>query len=96
VTGAGEYEDHWFIEVDRGTENPKRLLAKCARYEAYRRTGSEQTEHGSFPLVVWIMGDTSSAEQLTAAITGDHELDARLFRVTTPGGFADLIAGGAV
>lgn len=96
VTGAGEYEDHWFVEIDRGTENPKRLLAKCAKYGDYRRSGAEQAEHGSFPLVVWVMRDQAQADRLATATQRDRELDARLFRVTTPEQFASLIAGGAL
>lgn len=95
VTGVGEYEDHWFVELDRGTEHPKRLLAKCAKYQDYRRSGSEQTEHGSFPLVVWIMPGPAQADRLRTAIRADRDLDERLFRVTTAAQFADLVAGGA-
>jgi hypothetical protein len=84
----------WFVEIDRGSENPKRLLAKCARYEAYRHSGIEQADSGSFPLVVWVMSSLEQAERLTAAIQRDQGLDNRLFRVTTAGHVAQLIAGG--
>jgi hypothetical protein len=84
----------WFIEIDRGTEHPKRLLAKCARYEAYRHTGTEQAESGSFPLVLWVMSDQSQVELLVTAIQRDRGLDESLFRVTTAEQFAQLIAGG--
>lgn len=96
VTGAGEYEDHWFVEVDRGSEHPQRLLAKCRKYQDYRRTGSEQAEHGSFPLVVWIMHGRAQADRLATAIDDDRDLDERLFRVTTPAHFAALVAKGAL
>lgn len=96
VTGAGEFEDHWFVEVDRGTEHPKRLLAKCSRYEAYRQSGVEQADGCSFPLVVWVMRDQPQADRLQQAIQRDGSLDQRLYRVTTSDGFADLICGGAV
>jgi hypothetical protein len=96
VTGAGEFEDHWFVEIDRGTENPSRLLAKCHRYETYRHTGAEQADGGSFPLVVWVMSDQAQADRLTRAIDSDASLNRRLYRVTTAEGFADLIRGGAV
>lgn len=96
VTGAGEFEDHWFIEIDRGSEHPKRLLAKCRRYEDYRRSGIEQTDGGSFPLVVWAMRDEAQAERLKTAIAGDANLAQRLFRVTTDEDFAAHIQRGAV
>lgn len=84
----------WFIEIDRGSEHPKRLLAKCARYEAYRRTGLEQADSGSFPLVVWVMQAQAYAERLITAIQRDPALDYRLFQVTTAEHVAQLIAGG--
>jgi hypothetical protein len=85
----------WFVEIDRGSEHLKRLLAKCARYEAYRQTGIEQAEHGSFPLVVWVMSTPDQADRLIGAIQRDHGLDDRLFRVITAEHLAQLIAGGA-
>lgn len=95
VTGAGEYEDHWFLEVDRGTENPARLIAKCGRYQDYRQTGVEQSEGGSFPLVVWVMRSEEDADRLMTSITQESKLDPRLFRVTTSDKLASLIRGGA-
>jgi hypothetical protein len=96
VTGAGEFTDHWFCELDRGSEHPKRLLAKCARYKAYRNSGAEQQDGDSFPLVVWIMRDEQQAERLRQSIETDPQLDSRLYRVTTPKRFVSLIQGGAV
>src|SRR5437588_1242946 len=29
VTGSGEFEDCWFVEIDRGTESPLALRRKC-------------------------------------------------------------------
>lgn len=95
VTGAGEYEDHWFVELDRGTEHPKRLLAKCARYEVYRRSGTEQTTHDSFPLVVWVMQDRAQADRLTVAIRAERDLDERLFRAITTDHVVLLMRGDA-
>ncbi len=85
----------WFVEIDRGSEHLKRLLAKCGRYEAYRRSGSEQAGSGSFPLVVWVMQGQLQAERLVTAIQRDHRLDARLYRVTWAEHVVQLIAEGA-
>lgn len=84
----------WFCEIDRGTEHPKRLLAKCHRYAAYRQTGHEQAEAGGFPLVVWVMHNPERAERLQAAIQHETKLDAALYRVTTAEQFIDLIREG--
>jgi Replication-relaxation len=83
----------WFVEVDRGTENPARLLAKCERYESYRRTGREQAEAGGFPLVVWVMRDPQHAERLVTAIQGDSRLDDQLYRVTTAEQLTSAVRG---
>lgn len=95
VTAAGEYEDHWFIEVDRGTESLPTLLKKCAQYERYRRTGREQADGGVFPLVVWLMPDHVRQSRLHAAVRAARALDLDLFRITTTEQFLDVIRGGA-
>lgn len=38
-----------------GTESIPTILAKCAQYDTYRRTGAEQTAHDIFPSVCWLM-----------------------------------------
>lgn len=94
VTAAGDYEDHWFIEVDRATESLPTLLKKCAQYEVYRRTGNDQDQLGVFPLVVWIVPDHARADKLKTVIAASRSLDADLYRVCTPDGFAAVITGG--
>jgi hypothetical protein len=94
VTAAGDYEDHWFVEVDRATESLPTLLKKCAQYEAYRRTGSEQDRLGVFPLVVWVVPDQARADKLRHAIASSRNLDPDLYRVCTPTTFPALILGG--
>jgi len=64
VTASGDYEDHWFCEIDRATESMPTLLKKCVQYEAYRRTGAEQDRLGVFPLVVWVVPDDAQADKL--------------------------------
>jgi hypothetical protein len=95
VTAAGDYEDHWFCEVDRATESLPTLLGKCAQYEAYRRTGSEQKRLGVFPLVLWVVPNQTRAAKLQAAIAASRSLDASLYRTCTIEGLSDAIAGGA-
>lgn len=50
----GGYTDHWFIEVDCGTESIPTLLRKCDQYTAYHASGVEQDQLGTFPAVLWI------------------------------------------
>jgi hypothetical protein len=95
VTAAGDFEDHWFCEIDRATESLPTIIRKCIQYETYRRTGREQHEHGVFPLVVWITTTNQHADQLRDAIATSRSIDANHFRVCTPDGFADVVRGGA-
>jgi len=94
ITGNGDYEDSWFIEVDRGTESLPRLLSKCTQYERYRRSGLEQHQRGVFPLVVWLMPAAARAERLVAALTRTSTPDPGLFRVSTTDQLVPLLAGG--
>jgi hypothetical protein len=90
----GEFEDHLYAEVDLATESLPTLIRKCQQYEAYRRTGRDQHEHGVFPRVVWIVPTEARAIKLRAAIRATRTLDQDLFRVTTPDTFVELLGGG--
>jgi Replication-relaxation len=96
VTAAGEFEDHWFVEVDRSTESLNTLLRKCAQYERYGRTGREQAAAGVFPRVLWVVMDKSRATKLGDALRGSRRLDPDLYRITTTDAFARAVIGGSV
>ncbi|MGO4299337.1 replication-relaxation family protein [Leifsonia sp. RAF41] len=83
VTATGAYEDHLFLEVDRGTEHLPQILNKCRDYAAYHQTGIEQREHGVFPAVTWIVQDEPRARQIHRAITAEATLPDGLFQVIT-------------
>lgn len=91
-----EYEDHWFIEADRGTESIPTLLKQCQQYEAYRRTSGEQETHGVFPLVLWVVPDERRATRLRDAISETSGLDPTLYRVCVPEQLLELVRGGQV
>ena len=93
--GVGEYEHRWFIEIDLGTEHLATLLRKCAAYEVYYHTGTEQHHNGVFPRVLWIMRGSDRVERLRTAIDGDGQLTSALFTVTTEVTAMDIVAGGA-
>jgi hypothetical protein len=90
VSADSDLVHAWFVEVDLGTEGIQTLLKKCHEYESYRRSGTEQDEHGSFPLVVWSIThqDPVKAERrrkaLRQAISADRTLLAELFRIVAP------------
>jgi len=64
ATVSREFEDHWFIEIDRGTESTTAVLKKCQTYLAYQRAGHEQQTRGIFPRVLWIVHTNRRLQQL--------------------------------
>jgi Replication-relaxation len=95
VTASGEFEDHWFIEIDRATESLPVLIRQCQQYESYRRSGIEQASTGLFPRVLWVVPDNNRVAQLRAALAGARTFDRDLFQVTTPDELIDHMTGGA-
>lgn len=77
------FEDRWFIEVDLGTESLPTLLRKCGLYEDYRASGIEQSDHGAFPLVIWVLTDPARAERLSRSIERSPRLTPDLHKVVT-------------
>ena len=81
----GDYEDHWFFEIDLITESPSRILLKCQQYYRYYLRGAEQKKTGVFPLVVWITLSTKRAESLRKHIDEEFKTkQADIFRVIMP------------
>lgn len=80
---ADDFEERWFLEVDLGTESLPTLLRKCGQYEAYRVSGQEQAEHGSFPLVWWVLPTSQRADRLLATIRRTPRLTSALYRIAT-------------
>lgn len=95
VTGRGEYEDCWFVEIDRGTESPIALGRKCRSYDLYWRSGLEQAEHGTYPLVLWVAPDERRASRIEGVIKRARNLNQELFRFTTAGRLMETVSGGA-
>jgi len=95
ITSTEQFEDHWFLEVDLGTEHLPTIQRKCQQYQAYRQTGTEQAASNIFPVVVWIAPNQRRADKLAAAIFGHRTLDQALFRVTVMDQLTNLITGGA-
>jgi hypothetical protein len=91
VGATGEYEDRWFIEVDRATEALTRITDKSKLYISYWQSGREQSTAGIFPRVVWIAPDELRREQLVDTL-GNLPADSwQLFQVTTTTDAAALI-----
>jgi len=86
--GADRFEDHWFIEVDRGTEAPATIERKAGVYRAYWSSGREQAVLGVFPRVLWLAPDQPRVELLTDVIDREPADSAQLHTVAT---FADAL-----
>jgi hypothetical protein len=95
VTIQGDYEDTWFIEVDRATESIPTLVKQCRQYLAYRQTGQEQADHEVFPAVLWVLPDDRRLQRLHDALAAARGFDSSIFRLTTNDGLAEAVAGGA-
>jgi hypothetical protein len=93
ITATGDYEDHFFLEIDRGTESLPVLLNKCMIYEDYRATGREQKRQEVFPVVVWLITKAERRAALTRALHKHARLDAQLFEVIAPGELLAFIEG---
>ncbi|MBM7416830.1 hypothetical protein JOE30_000880 [Rhodococcus sp. PvP016] len=78
-----DYEDLFFIEIDRATESLATIRAKCQAYTAYWRSGTEQALSGIFPKVVWIVPSEHRADGIHRTIARLNQPDQQLFTVTT-------------
>lgn len=86
--GTGPYEDHWFIEVDRGTEAPATIERKANVYRSYWSSGREQAALGVFPRVLWLVPDQPRVELLTDVLRRPSADDWQLHTVAR---FADAM-----
>jgi hypothetical protein len=66
--GQGDFEDSYFIEVDRGTEGSRAIERQLGAYAEYHRSGQEQAQRGVFPRVLWLAPDAPRARIIAACI----------------------------
>jgi hypothetical protein len=79
--GLGEFEDSYFIEVDRGTEGSRAIGRQLERYLSYFQSGQEQAERGVFPKVLWLATEPSRGEGIAELIKHLPGTDRELFAV---------------
>lgn len=92
---SSEFIDRYFLEIDRATENPARVMRKCWQYQRYRQTGIEQgRQDGVFPAVVWIVPHEQRKTQLQQTLNTELQLQRELFTVITPDELTALIRDG--
>lgn len=91
--GLGDYEDAYFVEVDRATASLTAVARKCDTYRAYWRSGREQARFGVFPQVLWLVPDQKRKTALAEVIARQREEVREVFAVAVFTNGADLIAG---
>lgn len=95
VTVTSEaYVDRYFIEVDRATENPARVVRKCWQYVQYRRSGAEQGGHGVYPAVVWLVPNEQRKQQIARSLAAEPKLPRELFQILTASELLPLVRDG--
>ena len=81
VTSVDGFEDHWFLEVDLGTESAATLSRKLATYRGYWQSGTEQAARGVFPKVLWLVPDVQRGRVLSKVIARQPSEPQSLFTV---------------
>jgi hypothetical protein len=79
--GLGDFEDSYFLEIDRGTEGSRAIAAQLGRYVAYYDSGQEQAERGVFPRVLWLATDQRRADVIADGVAELAEAERGLFQV---------------
>lgn len=80
---VGEFDYHWFIEVDLATHSASAVVRKCHIYHRYWVTGAEQDRCGVFPRVLLVAPSVRRASLLERNIDAARSLNRDLFAVTT-------------
>ncbi len=91
--GVGEFEDSYFLELDRGFESPSTLARKLDAYRHYWSSGLEQSWRGVFPRVVWVTPDLRRQQVVSDACGRQPAESWRLHVVTIFEDAVGLMAG---
>lgn len=87
--GVGEFEDSYFIEVDRATEGSRAISRQLERYVAYATSGMEQATRGVFPKTLWLAPSPERVAVIAACIGRVRPESRELFAVAL---FADAVS----
>ena len=89
-----DYEDHYFLEIDRSTESLACIVNTCKKYIEYYRSGIEQRQKEVFPYVLWVVPDDKRKLAISKAIQKELYNFWELFTVITLEEYQDYIKGG--
>lgn len=95
ITAAGDYEDHWFLERDLGTEHPPVVARKALVYERYAQTGLAQADQGVLPAVLWVVSTRARQIALERALRRTRGLTPGVHRVITEVEFLPTVLAGS-
>ncbi|MGH4001905.1 MAG: replication-relaxation family protein, partial [Pseudonocardiaceae bacterium] len=82
VLRATTHADYWWLEIDTGTESPRRLRTKMHAYRQYLDSGGVGP-HGYPPRVLITTPDTERAHTITRATTTPTDDDGAALTITT-------------
>lgn len=91
--GLGDFEDSYFIEVDRATRGSRALIDQLGRYRAYYRTGQEQAERGVFPKTLWLATTAERVGVIRECVASLPTTDQALFAVADFGAALGFMTG---
>ncbi|MHA2745601.1 replication-relaxation family protein [Streptococcus agalactiae] len=89
-----DYEDHYFLEIDRSTESLARIVNTCKKYIGYYRAGIEQRQNEVLPYALWIVPDEKRKLAISKAIQTELYNFWDLFIVITLDDYQSFIKGG--
>ncbi|MGQ0434824.1 MAG: replication-relaxation family protein [Microthrixaceae bacterium] len=78
---VGDFVASVFVEVDMATESPATLHTKCETYRGHWLTDAEQTDHGVYPEVLWLVPTAGRRRVLEKVIDRQPEETRALHRV---------------
>lgn len=85
-----DFEDRWFIEVDRATEDLGRIRRKAEVYRRYFLAGREDP----FPKVLWLTPGERRAAALRDSLGALPSEQRQLFQVAVAAQFAEVLLAG--
>ena len=80
---VGEFDYHWFVEVDLSTHSAATVVRKCRLYHSYWQNGVEQDRSGLFPRILFVTPSQRRASLIERSIWSARNLNLDLFALTT-------------
>jgi Replication-relaxation len=91
--GLGQYEDNYFVEVDRATQSRPAVARKLTVYRRFFQTGREQERFGVFPRVLFLVPSEARKVALVDVLAGHPADHWKLFQVARYDDALDVLTG---